>query len=961
MYRDAPKASLLSTMIVAAISATVMPHDVRAATTLSQIISPSESSTYRGYRTLQVLPNNSGRVVRTLNGSAAPANLRDAFPILAFGHMSDTQICDDQSPARTPFLDRLSDSDPDWPTNSAYRPFERVVPHMTAAMVSSLNKVSGAPQTGLPLAFTLITGDMVDNAQFNETRTYIDLLDGGPIRPNNWVNPAVEEGPGYGSNDALHRIDSVVGNRSAYYHPDGTMPNGVLDYYRWWGDFPIIPNLLSASRQNFTSPGLGMPWYAALGNHDMSIQGNLPLDFEWNDFSIGRMATQMATGQRRIVNVDAPEQAPGGKLQVVEAIVGAIKDVLDPTSDPIWFANATPDPNRLVLDKGQFIDEHFVTTGLPVGHGFDGAHTYYVMPSSGPKDRFKFIALDTTSNDKDFGAEGAIDPTQWAWLIEELKAASSVYYGPDGETRVLNPNGKDKLIVLYGHHTLSSMDKVGDNAYYGGDELRALLLRFPNVVMLVNGHTHSNKITPHSVTHGTKLSGFYEVTSPAAADFPVQSRLIEAVAATTGDANQQQNNNYLSIYTTMLDADALAEVPHDDSLADYKKLASIGRELAYNDINDTVSQGRPKGFRLGQAQDRNTQLILPMPFPMNDFPVAPQSTYATHIVTQKAATKEAKILRMKSDATFTGEIVDFAGSSLQDSDIIGTGNFANGVKGHNLLGQDLVLRDANGNIRIKLLNSKLEEVAYPGFGQEVRGQVEADSQLVGVGRIDGDFDDDLVWRLANGAIEMWPGGSSINKIYLNASNSHSDPTPEAGSAARKIVAVGDFNADNWPDLLFENNSDHSQFVRYMQGINRTSDANATSNQYALGYDLQPGIGPSGLWTTGAHLINRKMRNLGSNNYGVGIYDPDARGGWQPVFYRNQWGSNTNTDWSVATLGDFNIDGVHDILWRHDTGYFSIWKLRNEANAPFVGDTGFSSVGPEWVVKGVLKNTDAPLY
>jgi metallophosphoesterase (TIGR03767 family) len=967
MYQKAPKLSLLSATIAAALGVIVPTHEAFAAdnTTLTTVITGSSQRTLNGYRKLVAQPNTASRVVRTLDGSA-PVATNPSFSLLAFGHMSDTQICDDQSPARTPYLDKRNDIDARWGTDAAYRPHERLGVHMASAMVSSLRKQAVGPQTRLPLAFTLITGDMVDNSQYNETRNYINLMDGGEIWNFNWANPTVEEGPGYGGNDTAHHHNrngwQGYGTKpSAYYHPDGN-PHGANNAPPDWymqHDFPRIPYLLKASRQKFVSPGLGMPWYAAFGNHDMAVQGNLPVNDGSYYGGFGTTLQKHATSSKRVKEIDLSWTKPDGVLDYASAIwdLGGLI-----TGNYMHETRATPDPARAVLDKQGFIYEHFNTNGLPSGHGFNATRKpYYVIPSSGPNDRFKFIALDTT-NPTGFGAHGWIDNAQWNWLVQELKAASSRYW--NGSAWVANPAGKDKLIVLYGHHTLTSMDKItkkdGVAQGYTGEQLKKLLLNYPNVVMLVNGHTHSNKITAHPAKHGGKLSGFYEVTSPAAADFPVQSRLIEVGLATTGDANGSQNNDYLSIFTTMLDIDAPVAVDHNSSLSNFRDLASIGRELAFNDPGD-LSGNRQKGWRLGTEADRNTQLILPTPFPMNDFPRL--GSNGVHIVTQKDDTKDVKILRMQSDGKYSGTNVDFSGKSLQNSTIIGTGTFTQNVKGRNF-GNDLVLRDAAGNIRIKLLDKDLNEVSYPGFGDTVRGTVASDTVLAGIGDFDKDGLADLVWRRNNGVIEVWSAGSILHKQYLNASNDNASATPEAGAAGRKIVAVGDFNGDGMPDLFFENLADRSRFTRFMNGMARVNDAVAPPNELVdvrHNYEIMPGVGRSTLGASGDHLLMRSMRAPTNGTVGtIATYSP-INSGNQFIWYNNVAGSSANASWNTVGLGDFNMDGYHDVLWRNDDGAFAIWSLRNHIRMPFVGDYGFTAVGPEFKVKAVLKNTQSIIF
>lgn len=961
MHTSRFKLSALAALIAAASGLASLPHDAHASgtatTTLSSVITGADQHTLHGYRKLVSQQLESSRVVRTIDGSAMPQNLKSTQKLLAFGHMSDTQICDDQSPARVPFMDKRADIDAEWDTNAAYRPQERLLAQMGTAMVSSLRNLGAAPATSLPLAFTLITGDMVDNAQYNETRTYIDMMDGGLIRPNNWANPAVEEGPGYGGNNTFHKYNHIdfrlydPNTPSAYYHPNAN--GGHPDWYKQY-DFPRVPDLLGASRRNFTSPGLGMPWFAAFGNHDMAIQGNLPPDLTAGgdlDIEVGRRAKSMATGNTRIREVDAPWHKPSGARSWL-GVIGNF--LLDP--NPFHTGPATADPNRRILSKEQFMDQHFVTRGWPVGHGFNSTgKPYYVMPPSGMNDRVKFIALDTT-NENEFGSQGWIDDEQWGWLVQELNAASTRYWA-DGHGWITNPAGKDQLIVLYGHHTLDSMENVSvrDDRPLGrsGTLLRELLLRYPNVVMLVNGHTHANSIKGHWVNRpgdGKRINGFWEVTSPAAADFPVQSRIIEMELNSNAYANGNQLNNYLSIYTTMLDIDAPASVDQNAALSDFRKLASIGRELAFNDPGD-LSPAKPRGWRAGQEADRNTRLILPLPFPMNDFgPV--QGERGTHIVTQHQASRDVKIHRLGVHS-YVLSTLDIPAASLQNSEVIATGQFTQGLK----MGQDLVLRDADGNIRIKLLDWHLNETPYPGFGDAVRGTVAAATTLGGVGDFDADGRSDLLWRRGDGLPEIWFSGSAANRKALDYNNDNDRVDAVPGEENWNIAGVGDFNADGYADVMFEHALNHTLATRFLRGATRIGDGNPSHWPYANGYERIPGAALDiNKDRPGHELLYRKR---GGSNDGM-LMMTDGNAIWSSTISYDNAGYNAVWDWSVVALGDLNVDGGEDVLFRYVNGSYVAWHL--DGYGRYRSETMIDIPNqPEWQFRGLLRNTMTIIY
>ena len=102
----------------------------------------------------------------------------------------------------------------------------------------------------------------------------------------------------------------------------------------------------------------------------------------------------------------------------------------------------------------------------------------------------------------------------------------------------------------------------------GGGEIAAQLHRFPNVVLWLNGHTHTNAVRVRR-DPANPARAFWEVTTCAIADWPCQTRLVELIDA----------GGYLSIVCTMVDHGApLAP----QSLETGDDLASLHRELALN-------------------------------------------------------------------------------------------------------------------------------------------------------------------------------------------------------------------------------------------------------------------------------------------------------------------------------------------------------------------------------------------
>ncbi len=98
----------------------------------------------------------------------------------------------------------------------------------------------------------------------------------------------------------------------------------------------------------------------------------------------------------------------------------------------------TPDPKRRSVTRKQIVEEHFNTTGLPVGHGFtaanrtDGTAYYYFDEGS-----FRHVVMDSV-NPNGY-ADGSLDQAQFDWIKATIEGATG------------------KAVLVYSHHTSATM------------------------------------------------------------------------------------------------------------------------------------------------------------------------------------------------------------------------------------------------------------------------------------------------------------------------------------------------------------------------------------------------------------------------------------------------------------------------------------------------------------------------
>jgi metallophosphoesterase (TIGR03767 family) len=519
--------------------------------------------------------------------------------LLHFAQMTDTQLVDEESPGRVEFADRIGE-----PYTAGYRPQEGLLPMVLSEEVRAVR--AEKPE------LVMVTGDNADNTQRNETRWFIDILDGGVVTPDSGTSRRCVR--------ARSRFLGVRGSR-LYYEPDrstgqdgpGYSPlmrlnmkrvrrsNAVRDY----------PGIFEEMNRPFRSPGLGAPWYTVIGNHDALIQGNVPGNAFFSQVAGG--CVKVTDLSRRAWNLIKPLEEGGiteeENTQVVQIIYG---DFLATISSPskkrgLWKRIPSDAQRRLLFRKPDFMREHLHTRGTPAGHGFgqanlDSAEGNY---SFSPKPGLRFVALDSVAA---AGPDGNLDQTQFLWLHAELLAAEAAH----------------ELVVVFAHHSLGSMRQSENNTHYGltgscpstlpvtpptADEtVLCLFSRHPSVIALVVGHSHRNKIAPYPRTGG---GGFWEIVTSSHTDWPEQSRIIDLY---------DNRDGTLSILTHVIEHKApprpgppVRSRGRLLSPAQVSRLASIARELSFN---DPQAENGEDGFpdRRGTRLDRNVELLVPNPY-----------------------------------------------------------------------------------------------------------------------------------------------------------------------------------------------------------------------------------------------------------------------------------------------------------------------------------------------------------
>ncbi|MFR9674810.1 TIGR03767 family metallophosphoesterase [Streptomyces sp. TR06-5] len=494
-----------------------------AATTLSTAAAPKGSGSYRR---LDHGPGW-GRVVREDVAAARGRRTADRTVLASFVQLTDLHLVDVQHPLRTEYLRAAR--------TNGWRPQEALSVAGVVSLIEQVNALDGGPETGAPLDFVMTTGDNTDNNCTAELEWFLTAMTGGRITPNTG-DPQVYEGVQNSGNPV-------------FWHPEADL----RDVHKELG-YPRLEGYLEAATRQVVSPGLTVPWYGTVGNHD-ALPGGC---YAGGDAFLA----DFAVGDRKLFSLPASEGM---------ALWRRRHDGLDPTGvhfKELLRAHArdmrpvTPDPRRAPFTPRDYVETHLdprFTGPGPVGHGYTEANAaedrlYYSFRIS---DDVIGVSLDTTRRGGHY--VGAVGRTQLRWLERTLR------------------RHRDDRVIVFSHHTSQSTPD-------GGAELVDLLRRHPSVLAWINGHSHRNEILPHG--------SFWEITTASHVDFPQLARVVEIT---------DNRDGTLSVFTTLIESAAPHRTDHED--LSRTGLASLYRELAFN------APGRSSRLA-GEPKDRNTELLL---------------------------------------------------------------------------------------------------------------------------------------------------------------------------------------------------------------------------------------------------------------------------------------------------------------------------------------------------------------
>ncbi|MFA5078324.1 MAG: TIGR03768 family metallophosphoesterase [Dehalococcoidia bacterium] len=444
--------------------------------------------------------------------------------LLNFFAITDVHITDKESPSQLIYLQQLNPWDAE--VTSIYSPVMLYTTHVLDAAVQTVN----ALHRQNPFDFGISLGDVSNSTQYNETRWYIDVLDGKVISPSSGAHAGAD----------------------------------AIDY-----------------QKPFKAAGLDktIPWYQTLGNHDHFWIGSFPV----NDFLRQSYISDTILAAGDVLANPANLSKPDYYMGVIDGSTpyGDIKGA-GPVANFASPPKVVADPDRRSLLRAEWISEFFKTTSNPVGHGFNlvdpgqpqGFACYSFVPKSTVP--LKVIVLDDTQREDDGSPDihghGFLDQARWEWLRKELA---------DGQAA-------GQLMIIAAHIPIGVEPDNSELEWWNNPQnavtlpdLLKELENSPNLIMWISGHRHLNTIKAFVSTDPARPeSGFWQVETSSLRDFPQQFRTYEIYL----------NSDYtVSIVATDVDPSVKEGTPAAVSRA----YAVATEEIVKNNLNPVLAGADP--------------------------------------------------------------------------------------------------------------------------------------------------------------------------------------------------------------------------------------------------------------------------------------------------------------------------------------------------------------------------------
>lgn len=245
---------------------------------------------------------------------------------------------------------------------------------------------------------------------------------------------------------------------------------------------------------------------------------------------------------------------------------------------------------------------------------------------------------------------------------------------------------------------------------------------------------------------------------------------------------------------------------------------------------------------------------------------------------------------------------------------------------------DIVFQHRDGFMAVWPMNGENSKYppASPGIWFQPNHPGDAAWRIVGSGDFDGDKKADVLFQYTDGTLAVWylDGVTQKGSALLNPSN--------PGDGDWKVVAVADFNADGYRDLLFQYRGG-TLAIWYMNGINRTGSTLVTPTSAGAGWlvaaatDLNGDGKPDIIFQHTTGTLAAWFMN-GATQIDSDLLNP----------------SDPGSGWHVVGAANYGSTGQSDLVLQHDDGTLQMWFMSG-VNAPRRTLVTPNNAGDGWFV------------
>ena len=461
----------------------------------------------------------------------------------SFFTISDIHLTDKQAGNQLIAIQQL-DAEFGAPMTSIYSPTMLTTTQVLDAAIQTANALHSTHA----FDFGLSLGDTCNSTQYNETRWYLDILDGKVIYPNT----------------------------------SGDATQDAISYQQPFKSAGLLPEI---------------PWYQVNGNHDLFMIGSVSVDA---DPSLKLRDSYVSDQIWAIDDVLKPIKdfpffpclfdttvSLKSPVYYMGTINGASEygEIIDagPVSAFLKQPTISSNLNRRSLTKKEWIAEFFNTNSLPRGHGFHLVDPNYEKEESGfscysflPKAYIplRMIVLDNVQDPKDgshdIHGHGYLSATRVKWLRSQLNLAKK----------------RHELVIIASHVPLAVAPIGSEMEWWESTrdphaklknaialaELVSEIQANGQVLCWLAGHRHVNTVKAFKAPLGAPAEhGFWQIETSSLHDFPQQFRTLQVYL----------NSDYsISIVTVNVDPAVREGTPAESG----RRMAIAAQQILQNDM-----------------------------------------------------------------------------------------------------------------------------------------------------------------------------------------------------------------------------------------------------------------------------------------------------------------------------------------------------------------------------------------